>query len=132
MISPIRGVSEIAFWVHDLDRSIAFYRDLLGFEVESVDPGRNAFLKVGDLYVVLFNPESPGTALADEYLGRVGRPRGDVYHVAFRTDPGDLDNLAERLRGGGQQVKGPVEFATGRRSYFLEDLDEHYLEITDR
>ena len=64
MPSAIRGVSEIAFWVDDLDRAVAFYRDRLGFEVESMDPGRNAFLRVGDLYVVLFNPKSPGTVLA--------------------------------------------------------------------
>jgi lactoylglutathione lyase len=132
MPTAIRGVSEIAFWVKDLDRSIAFYRDLLGFEVESVDAGRNAFLRIDDLYVVLFNPDSPGTALADDYLARVGGPRGEVYHVAFKTDPAALDGFAEQLRAEGVQVKGPVEFGSGRRSYFLEDPDEHYLELTDR
>ena len=132
MSSPIQGVSEIAYWVKDLDRAVAFYRDRLGFEVESLDPGRNAFLRIGDLYVVLFNPEEPGTPLANEYLARVGEPRGGVYHVAFRTDPVDLDGFAESLRADGLAVKGPVEFGSGRRSYFLEDPDEHYLELTDR
>lgn len=132
MSSPILGVSEVAFWVKDLDQSVAFYRDRLGLQVESVDPGRNAFLRIGDLYVVLFNPEQPGTALADEYLARVGAPKGGLYHVAFRTDPADLDSFAERLRSDGLPVKGPIEFGSGRRSYFLEDPDEHYLELTDR
>jgi Predicted ring-cleavage extradiol dioxygenase len=130
--SPISGVSEVAFWVKDLDRAVAFYRDRFGFEVESVDPGRNAFLRAGDLYVVLFNPEEPGTALADEYLAQVGAPKGGLYHVAFRTDPGALDGVAKGLRDDGLAVKGPIEFGSGRRSYFLEDPDEHYLELTDR
>jgi lactoylglutathione lyase len=132
MPSFIRGVSEVAFWVEDLDRSVEFYRDRLGFEVESIDAGRNAFLRIGDLYVVLFNPKSPGTPLAEEYLGRVGAPRGDVYHVAFKTEPSDLDAAAEDLKSNGLGVKGPVAFASGRRSYFLEDPDGHYLELTDR
>lgn len=132
MPSPITGVSEIAFWVKDLDRAVAFYRDQLGLEVESLDSGRNAFLRIGDLYVVLFNPDGPGTALANDYLARVGRPQGDVYHVAFKTDPSSLDSFADRLRSEGTAVKGPVEFPSGRRSYFVEDPDEHYIELTDR
>jgi catechol 2,3-dioxygenase-like lactoylglutathione lyase family enzyme len=132
MPGAITGVSEVAFWVKDLDRAVKFYRDRLGFEVESIDPGRNAFLRIGDLYVVLFNPDSPGTQLADDYLARVGSPRGDVYHVAFKTEPTELDGVAETLKSEGSEVKGPVEFGSGRRSYFLEDPDGHYLELTDR
>jgi hypothetical protein len=29
--------------VRDLDRVVAYYRDNLGFAVEEIDPGRNAF-----------------------------------------------------------------------------------------
>jgi catechol 2,3-dioxygenase-like lactoylglutathione lyase family enzyme len=128
----IKGVSEIAFWVNDLEVAIAFYRDKLGLEVEDYSPDQHAFLRSGDLYVVLFNPRLPGTALADEYLARTGGPRGDVYHVAFKVDADQIDAHAESLRTDGIKVKGPVEFASGRRSYFFEDLDEHYLELTDR
>jgi catechol 2,3-dioxygenase-like lactoylglutathione lyase family enzyme len=128
----IRSISELALWVSDLDRAIAFYVDKLGFAVESRDPGRNAFLKSGDFLLVLFVPEDPGTPLAREYLARVGAPRGGVYHVAFRTDPAALDPMAEALRAGDVSVSGPVEFPGGRRSYFLEDLDQHYIELTDR
>ena len=70
--------------------------------------------------------------LAEKYLGRVGSPRGDLYHVAFRVDPESLDSLSESLRAKGIDVAGPIDFATGRRSYFFEDLDQHYLELTDR
>jgi catechol 2,3-dioxygenase-like lactoylglutathione lyase family enzyme len=129
---PIKSVSEVALWVNDLDRAVAFYRDHLLFSVESIDPGRNAFLKSGDFLLVLFNPEQPGTPLADEYLARTGGPRGGVYHVAFRVEPEGLDRCGQTLRDAGLAVKGPVEFATGRRSYFFDDPDEHYIELTDR
>jgi len=129
---PILSLSELALWVRDLDRAVAFYRDHLGFTVQEVDPGRNAFLKSGDFLLVLFNPSDPGTALANEYLARTGGPRGEVYHVAFRVDPEYLDDFGAELGAKGLEVKGPVNFATGRRSYFLEDPDEHYIELTDR
>lgn len=128
----IRSISELALWVSDLDRAIAFYVDNLGFVVDSHDVGRNAFLKSGDFLLVLFVPEDPGTPLARQYLARVGAPRGGVYHVAFRVDHERLDAASEALRGSGLEVSGPVEFPTGRRSYFLEDPDQHYIELTDR
>ena len=128
----IRSVSEVAFWVRDLERAVAFYRDQLGFRVEDIDPGRNAFLRSGDFLLVLFVPDDPGTALANDYLARTGGPRGDVYHMAFRVDRDELDGMSAGLRERGLEVRGPVNFGTGRRSYFLEDPDEHYLELTDR
>lgn len=128
----ILGISELALWVTDLDRAIRFYVENLGFTVEDHDPGHNAFLKSGDLLLALFVPEDPGTRLATEYLSRVGSPRGGVYHVGFRIDPAGLDAASTSLREKGISVSGPVEFVGGRRSYFLEDLDQHYIELTDR
>jgi len=128
----IQGISELALWVSDLDRAMAFYIDNLGFSIESHDSGKNAFLKSGDFLLVLFNPNNPGTALADAYLARVGAPRGAVYHVAFRVARERLDSTSESLRARGLEVSGPINFPTGRRSYFLEDPDQHYLELTDR
>jgi catechol 2,3-dioxygenase-like lactoylglutathione lyase family enzyme len=131
-VGALRGISELALWVRDLDRAVAFYRDQLGFTVEEIDPGRNAFLRSGDFLLVLFNPRDPGTPLAREYLARTGGARGEVYHVAFRLDAGALDRFAADLSADGLSVRGPVEFATGRRSWFVEDPDDHLIELTDR
>ena len=128
----IKGVTELALWVSDVDRSLAFYRDDLGFEVEDLQPGHHAFLRSGNLVLALFDRTSPKTALAEEYLARTGGPRGDIYHVGFHIERNALDEFANDLRGEGMAVKGPVDFAGGRRSYFIEDPDEHYIELTDR
>jgi len=129
---PIQSVSEIAFWVSNLDRAVEFYTGKLGFIIQEIDPGHNAFLKSGDFLMVLFNRESPNTALGNEYLARTGGPQGDVYHIAFKVDAASLDGFGEGLREQGLEMKGPVNFPTGRRSYFLEDPDQHYIELTDR
>ena len=129
---PILSISELALWVTDLERSLAFYRDRMGFQVVDIDPERNAFLRSGDFLLVLFVPADPGTDLARDYLARTGGPRGAFYHAAFRLDPARLDGYATELRERGVEIRGPVHFATGRRSYFVEDPDEHYFELTDR
>lgn len=128
----IQSISELALWVDDLDRAVAFYTEKLEFVVEESDPGHNAFLRSGDFLLVLFDRQQPNTALANDYLARTGGPRGDVYHVAFKADRDALEPLAESLRGSGLAVKGPVDFPNGRRSYFFEDPDQHYIELTDR
>ena len=132
-INTIQSVSELALWVQDVDRAAAFYTENLGFTVREMDPGRNAFLASGDFLLVLFHPENPGTALADGYLERKGGPNGGgVYHVAFKVDPEQLDRYGETLKARGVDVSGPVNFGAGRRSYFFEDPDAHYIELTDR
>lgn len=128
----IKGVTELALWASDLDRAITFYRDHLGFEMEDHQPGHHAFLRSGSLVLALFDRTSPATPLAEEYLARTGGPRGDVYHVGFHVERDQLDTFGAELREKGMAVKGPVDFAGGRRSYFVEDPDEHYIELTDR
>lgn len=129
---PIRRISELALWVSDLDRAVEFYRDRLGFLEVEIDSGRNAFLRSGDFLLVLFNPQNPGTPLAEEYLDRTGGPMGHVYHAAFQIEPDQLDAYAAGLREKGVEVRGPVRFGSGRVSYFVEDPDAHYIELTDR
>ncbi|MCW5946149.1 MAG: VOC family protein [Fimbriimonadales bacterium] len=128
----IKSISELALWVQDVERSMQWYCDRLGFSVQSHEPGKHAFLKSGDFLLVLFNPKDPGTDLAAAYLAEKGGPNGSVYHVAFRVDGADLDKVAGALGLSGESVKGPIEFGTGRRSYFVEDPDRHYIELTDR
>src|SRR6266550_1730924 len=102
----IKSISELALWVDDLDRAVAFYTERLGFTVADSDPGHNAFLRSGDFLLVLFDRRTPNTALANDYLSRTSGPRGDVYHVAFRTERSELDSAAESLRSTGLEVKG--------------------------
>ena len=128
----IRAISELALWVSDLEVAVTFYTEHLGFTIQEMSPGQHAFLASGDFLLVLFVPDDPGTPLADAYLARTGGPQGDVYHVAFRLAPEQLDAACETLRERGLAVSGPVDFATGRRSYFCEDPDRHYIELTDR
>jgi glyoxylase I family protein len=112
----IVDLHHVAINVTDLDRSIAFYTDVLGFSVlprEGIAvPG--AWLDVGSgrqIHLV-------GGTVPDD----VGQ------HVAFVVD--DLDTTVAELTAAGQTVKGPVVIGP-RRQAFLFDPDGNRLEINE-
>lgn len=86
----LRRLQHLVLWVADVERSVRFYRDVLGFEVTKRYPNA-AFLKI------------PGTA-DDHHLGLfeqsgVGRPDERVarmYHAAWEV--GELTDLARARR----------------------------------
>jgi catechol 2,3-dioxygenase-like lactoylglutathione lyase family enzyme len=57
---PMLGIHEIAFEVQDLERSIAFYRDILRLPLYSRGP-QQAWFCIGDQRLALFTCERPGS-----------------------------------------------------------------------
>lgn len=83
----------VAVVVTSVEASLAFYRDLLGLELETVmdipsDRVRIAFLGVGDSKVELVQPTDDTTGVA-RFLASKGE---GFHHVCF-----EVDNLAETL-----------------------------------
>lgn len=85
----LRRLQHLVLWVSDVERSVRFYCDLLGFEVTKQHPNA-AFLKI------------PGT-LDDHHLGlfeqATGRPdeRGPrMYHAAWEV--GEITDLVRARR----------------------------------
>jgi catechol 2,3-dioxygenase-like lactoylglutathione lyase family enzyme len=57
--SGIRRIAQVALRARDLDASVDFYRDALGLPLLFRAPPGLAFLKCGDLQIMLSAPESP-------------------------------------------------------------------------
>jgi catechol-2,3-dioxygenase len=91
---PVQRLNHAVLYVRDVDRSVAFYREALGFRVITAIPGQAAFLQAEDstndhdlgLFAV-------GSQAADSTAGRgsVG-----LYHLAW-----EVDTLAELRRLAG-------------------------------
>src|SRR5207249_4140794 len=88
----LKRLQHLVLWVSDVERSVRFYRDVLGFEVKTRYPNA-AFLKIpgtpDDHHLGLF--EQSGAAPPDEGTAR-------MYHAAWEV--GELTDLArarERL-----------------------------------
>lgn len=95
----LKRLQHLVLWVSDVERSVCFYRDLLGFEVKTRFPGA-AFLKIpgspDDHHLGLF--EQTGIGAPDEGVAR-------MYHAAWEVaDITDLVRARRRLIEAGALV----------------------------
>lgn len=90
----VAGSATIRYFVDDLDRAIAFYRDRLGFEEELHPSPTFAMLYRGDLRLLLSVPGEPH-ALPD---GTLPEP-GGWNRISLRVS--NLNATVESLRAGG-------------------------------
>ena len=140
-MSAPRAIHHTGYTVSDLDRSLAFYRDLLGLEVIATQEKRGGYLAaiVGypDAHVRMAHLRVPGDghvvelfqylAPAGERPGRIEPRDAGASHLCFVVD--DLPALYAQLVAAGADsfVSPPVEVDTGinRGGYalYLRDPD---------
>lgn len=117
------NLEHVNMTVSDLDRSIAFYCDLLDLHVRwkgLIDEERLG-AHVGDEhgYLALFQAAVSGRA--DQDYGRPG-----INHFGFVVH--DLDEAGRRLERLGAHIHHQADYEPGRRLYFL-DPDGHEVEL---
>lgn len=110
----ITGLNHLTIAVTDLDRSVGFYRDLLGCGLRAIWEG-GAYLEAGPLWLCLS---------VDDRARDARRP--DYTHYAFGVDPDHFDLLAARIRAVAPLWKPNA--SEGASLYFL-DPDNHRLEL---
>jgi len=117
---PITRMNHAVLYVRDVSRTVAFYRDLLGFKVKSYFPGQAAFLvapaSTNDHDLGVFQV---GAQAADSPAGRqaVG-----LYHLAWEVDTLDeLERLGQVLSEAGSLV-GASDHGT-TKSLYAKDPD---------
>src|SRR5688500_12797822 len=87
--------------VNDIDESVAFYRDRLGFAVEKHNPKKFAALKLEDLHLFL---NAPGAGSA----GKAGGNPEPGGWSRFMIVTKDLDSMIDKLRKAGSTFRGEV------------------------
>jgi len=115
----ITGISHIALYVHDMNKTLAFYKDFLGFDQPYSLTNRNGtlhltWIKINDRQTLELFPETT--------------PDSDrLYHVALETDDavGMRDLAAHGVRVPAKIGKGRI----GNLNYFVRDPDGHIVEI---
>jgi len=109
--------------VESVIRSIAFYRDHLGFEVlhEWEDGGRVrwAWLEHGGVKLMLNEP--------DEAPSRARRKRGPYSDAVFYFHVPDVDALHERLKAADLALGELKDESYGFREFYLRDPDGYEL-----
>jgi catechol-2,3-dioxygenase len=122
---PIHRLNHAVLYVREVERSVAFYSDVLGFRTVNAFPGA-AFL------------QAPGST-NDHDLGlfEIGAAAGPspagngtvgLYHLAWEVDTlAELDRLAARLSEAGALV-GASDHST-TKSLYAKDPDGLELEV---
>lgn len=114
MGTGVSGLNHITLAVADVERSLAFYRDVLGCDVRAVWAD-GAYLEAGPLWLCLSRDDNARSS-----------PHADYTHVAFSVSGADFGRLSERLTA--ECVIWKENGSEGASTYFL-DPDGHKLEI---
>lgn len=105
------------FTVDDLDRSLRFYADGLGFEVSE------RWEEEGKLLGVMLTAGSTQFGLSqDDWSRGRDREKGVGFRIWAATEQ-DLDELAQRLRQKGIEHDGPKTESWGSRTLTVVDPD---------
>lgn len=124
MIHPDR-IGHVALQVQDLQRSCAFYRDVLGLQLmKEIPEWRAAFFSSGgrDHHEIALVEVGP----------RAASPQGNavkMLHVAFRVrDEAELRTAYQELKARGIPIAFTVDHGISKSIYF-HDPDGHGIEI---
>ncbi|MEO8639218.1 MAG: VOC family protein [Chloroflexota bacterium] len=122
MLRPL-GIGHVVLKVRDLDRSLAFYRDLLGFKV------------VSELSNVMIFLAADGQNHHDLALLRVGQQAASpvptavgLYHVAIQLADWDAVRAAHALLIERGLLRGAVDHGVSR-SLYTADPDGNEIEL---
>ena len=129
-----RGYAEVAIVVSDIEQSIKFYVDVLGYEVFSAPnftpPQGAQLIRVGPDHVLgLWEPgvwmsNFLDEDFADYFGGRIGQA-----HLVMAVDQDDVPGIAERLTSAGYRVAGPMPHGDGSLHLYVSDPDGHAIEF---
>jgi catechol 2,3-dioxygenase-like lactoylglutathione lyase family enzyme len=126
---PVLHLAEITLWVRDMDRALAFYRDLFGLAQISPPELPNKFLRAGpgegpvpELIVLVPHPDPAGAFPAD-------KAARTLHHLAFNVAADRYEELERRCREAGLEVRGGVHpVLKGVRTFYVDDPDGNEVE----
>ncbi len=119
------SLGHVVFYVRDLEKSLAFYRDAVGLDVVgTLFDGRAAMLSGGRTHHELFLIQV-GDAPGPLQGRRIG-----LYHVAWKVGDSldDLRRARERVQDAGYNISGLADH-TVSQSLYLHDPDGNEVEL---
>jgi lactoylglutathione lyase len=115
-------VDYVILYVRDLERSIGFYREVIGLHFKLQGDGYAEFATEGTRFGLYDRARLP------ELIGREATAGGPGGEVVFLVE--DVDAEAARLRTAGVTVlSGPVDRPWGHRTVHLLDPDGFVVEL---
>jgi glyoxylase I family protein len=114
----------IRYQVKDVDRSVAFYTQHLGFKLDQQSGPAFAKVSNGNLTLWLSGPKSSGSRPMPD--GRQQEP-GGWNRIALEVD--DLPSLVAEMKKAGLRFRNEIETGPGGSQIQLEDPDGNPVEL---
>jgi uncharacterized glyoxalase superfamily protein PhnB len=116
---------QVSLTVKDLEKSLVWYRDVIGFTVdqrhEREGKLRAVSLKAGDVRILIGQ---------DDGAKGWDRAKGEGFSIQLTTEQ-DVDDIAQRIRdAGGRLESEPTNTPWGARIFRLHDPDGFKLTIS--
>lgn len=119
-MSPV----SVRYIVEDVDRAVAFYGELLGFDVEMHPAPGFAMLRRDDIRLLLNAPGAGGAGRA----GDDATPEPGGWN-RFQLTETDLVTTVERLRDAGAQFRSGIVDGQGGRQALVADPSGNVVEL---
>ena len=131
-MAGIRGLAEIVLTVGDLDRSVAFYRDVLGLTVISPPHLPAVFLRVGEEregvpQQIVLVPRGAGAATAT-----ASKADRVLHHIGLEVTPDQYDAERARLAAAGLNVRDGAHPFLPVEAVYVDDPDGNEVELVRR
>jgi len=117
-------MATVRYLVGDVDRSVAFFTGVLGFDLEQQMGGAFARVSRGDLTVWLSGPASSAARPMPD--GRQPAPGG---WNRFVVEVDDIDASVASLRAAGATFRNDVVTGPGGRQIVVDDPDGNPIEL---
>ena len=124
--SFVKGMWGVRYQVKDVERSIAFYTQQLGFKLDHKNPPAFAQVSVGNFKLILSGPGASGSRPMPD--GHSQEP-GGWNRVILQVD--DLPARIEELEKSGLHFRNKMESGPGGEQIQLEDPDGNPLEPSE-
>lgn len=123
-IPAIVGLWGVRYQVKDVARSVAFYTEQLGFELDHEKLPAFAQVSVGGLKLMLSGPGASGSRSIPD--GRKQEP-GGWNRVILRVN--DLASEIEVMKKAGLRFRNEMEVGPGGKQIQIEDPDGNPIEL---
>ena len=121
---PNSELVSVRYMVDDVEAAIAFYTDMLGFDVLTSAPPAFADVKRGNLRLLLAGPMSSAARPMPD--GRQPGPGGwNRIHLILD----DIDAEVTRLRDAGATFRNDILTGPGGKQILLEDPSGNVVEL---
>ena len=130
-VPAIHGVVETILYTGNLERTKAFYVELLGLKPMKGDGERFEALDAGAQRVLLlFKCGATLTAQPVPSGGVIPPHDGSgPQHIAFAIGAQDYEAWCARLIDRGVKIESETQWERGGRSVYFRDPDEHLVEL---